>query len=87
MRMQDARTGTFDRNAAKKAVNLSVNADLLRKARQAGLNLSQTLEHALELATRDIEQKRWLDENRDAIQAYNDHVERDGVFSAGLRTF
>ena len=75
------------RNGPRKAVNLSVNADLLQKAREAGLNLSQTFERALEQATRQIEQQRWLHENREAIEAYNDHVERDGVFSDGLRSF
>jgi hypothetical protein len=29
----------------------------------------------------------WLEENREAIQAYNEHVEQHGVFSAGLRGF
>ena len=71
----------------KKAVNLSINAELLRKAREAGLNLSQTLERALHQATQEIERQRWLDENRDAIRAYNEHVERDGVFSDELRDF
>ena len=74
-------------SGSKKAVNVSINAELLLKARQAGLNISQTLERALEEATREIEQQRWLDENRDAIQAYNDHIQRDGVFSDGLRRF
>jgi len=29
----------------------------------------------------------WLEENRAALEAYNRHVEHDGVFSDGLRTF
>src|SRR5688572_20216133 len=29
----------------------------------------------------------WLRRNRAALEAYNDHVERDGVFSEGLRSF
>ena len=30
---------------------------------------------------------QWLDENREAIDAYNQRVEREGVFSDGLRSF
>jgi len=29
----------------------------------------------------------WLEENREAIEAYNEHVKQHGVFSAGLRDF
>jgi antitoxin CcdA len=33
------------------------------------------------------QRERWLAENRDAIAAYNDHVEKHGAFSDGVRTF
>ncbi len=34
------------------------------------------------------EAARWLDANRDAIEAYNQMIEQDGyVFSDGARTF
>jgi antitoxin CcdA len=71
----------------KKAVNLSINRDLLNRARSGDLNLSSILEAALEQKLRQQERKRWLTENRAAIEAYNDQVERDGVFSDGLRAF
>lgn len=78
---------TYDRAAPKKAVNLSVNSDLLGQAREAGVKLSALLERALEAETRRIRQAQWREENRAAIDAYNEHVERDGVFSDGLRSF
>lgn len=31
--------------------------------------------------------KQWLEENREALEAYNRFVERRGVFSDGLRRF
>ncbi|MGH8290671.1 MAG: type II toxin-antitoxin system CcdA family antitoxin [Steroidobacteraceae bacterium] len=31
--------------------------------------------------------KRWLEENREGIAAYNEHVEKHGVFSDSLRKF
>ena len=35
------------------------------------------------------EKKRaeWLEQNREALEAYNERVEERGVFSDGLRTF
>ena len=78
---------TYNREAPKKAVNLSVNSDLLSQAREAGVKLSALLERALEEETRRIREARWREENQAAIDAYNEHVEQDGVFSDGLRSF
>lgn len=77
----------FDSHGPKKATNLSVDARLLGEARELGINLSATLEQALVEALRERQRERWLAENRAAIDAYNEHVERHGVFSDGLRTF
>ncbi len=33
------------------------------------------------------QRETWLEENRAAIEAYNEHVAQHGVFSAGLRGF
>ncbi len=77
----------YDRSAPRKAANLSINADLLRLARKLGLNLSRELEHRLEEILAERRRTLWLEENQEAIDAYNDHVERHGVFSDGLRGF
>jgi antitoxin CcdA len=71
----------------KKAVNVSINRELLNRARSADLNLSSILEAALEQRLRQQARERWLTENRAGIEAYNEQVERDGVFSDGLRAF
>ena len=85
-RMSDMHT-VYNTQAPKKATNLSINADLLRKAKAMDINLSATLEQALLEALKKRLREQWLLENRTAIAAYNDHVERHGVFSDGLRTF
>lgn len=72
---------------AKKAANLSVNSDLLAKARELQINLSATLEAALTEAISRKQQEQWRVENRAAIDTYNDLVEQGGVFSDGLRGF
>ena len=71
----------------KKATNLSVDERLLEQARRLKLNLSQVFEDGLTEAIRQRESEEWLRNNRAALDAYNDHVEKDGVFSDGLRSF
>lgn len=78
---------THNTNAPKKAANLSINEDLLAKAREMNINLSATLEEALSEALRRRQREQWLAENREAMAAYNAHVEKHGVFSEGLRSF
>lgn len=67
----------FDINAPKKAVNLSVNCDLLHKARLNNINLSNTLEERLVELLNEAQKKNWLDKNRDAIEEYNQRVESE----------
>ncbi|MDS4021259.1 MAG: type II toxin-antitoxin system CcdA family antitoxin [Candidatus Competibacter sp.] len=73
--------------APKKAANLSINADLLTKAKELNINLSATLEQALIDALKKRLRDQWLVENQAAIEAYNEHVAGNGVFSDELRTF
>lgn len=72
---------------AKKPVNLSVNSDLLAMARKLKINLSATMEAALAEVVKRKQCELWLAENRTAIEAYNERVDMDGVFSDGLRKF
>ena len=80
-------TKIFDPNAPKKSVNLSANSDLLLKAKEKGINLSQTFEAALVVSLREKLEERWREENKEAIAAYNEHIERDGVFGSRTRKF
>jgi antitoxin CcdA len=77
----------YDQEAAKEPARLSVNGDLLRKASDLEIDLSTTLEGAL--ASEIVRKRReiWREENREAIQAYNEFVAENGVFSTGLRGF
>jgi len=77
----------YKTDAPKKPVNLSLNSDLLRLSRDLGLNLSGLAEEAIAKAARARLAESWLAENADAIQAYNERVETQGVFSDGLRSF
>ena len=77
----------YDHLAAKRAANLSINGDLLSKAKAADINLSATLELALAEALKRRQREQWRAQNAAAIDAYNEHVEKHGVFSDGLRSF
>ncbi|MDE2421599.1 MAG: type II toxin-antitoxin system CcdA family antitoxin [Gammaproteobacteria bacterium] len=78
---------SYDVQAAKKSTNLSINSDLLMKAKALDINLSATLEQALNDVLRKRAKELWLLENKEAIAAYNEHIAEDGVFSEGLRLF
>lgn len=71
----------------KKSVNLSVDSGLLDRAKAMGLNLSQTLEARLAELTRAEDRQRWLEENQEAIEAYNERVRRRGIFADEFRRF
>ena len=61
----------YDSHAPKKATNLSINSDLLNKAKALDINLSAALEQALVQLLKQRQQEQWLKENRAAIAAYN----------------
>jgi antitoxin CcdA len=71
----------------RKATNVTVDEELLERARRLKLNLSQVLEAGLAEAVRRHEGEEWLRSNREALKAYNAHIDKDGVFGDDLRTF
>jgi antitoxin CcdA len=77
----------FNPNAPKKPINVSIKSDLLEKVKGLNINLSKTLEVALAEQLRAEQRTQWKTENVRAIQAYNNFVEENGVFSDGLRKF
>ena len=77
----------YDINAPKKSTNLSINSDLLRKAKDLHINLSKALEQRLIELLLEERRREWREENRDAIEVYNRRIEAEGVFSDGLRRF
>ncbi|MCG5524074.1 type II toxin-antitoxin system CcdA family antitoxin [Ectothiorhodospira haloalkaliphila] len=77
----------YDAAAPKKAANLSINSDLLRKTRKLNINLSATLERALIEELSRQEAVQWVEENHAAIKRYNDFVEKYGCFGDEFREF
>ena len=73
--------------ATKKSVNLTVRSELLKRARRAKLNLSAVLDRALTQELASLAQQQWLEENKAGFEAYNERVEKHGLFSDGQRSF
>lgn len=77
----------YDTHAPKKPANVSINSDLLQQAKHHRINLSQALETRLAELLREQKEQQWLQENREAVEAYNRRVVETSVFSDGMRRF
>jgi antitoxin CcdA len=71
----------------KKAVNLSLDGDVLAKAKAEGINLSAALEETVRAKISSIEAERWKRENADALHAMAQRIEIEGVAGDGYRSF
>ena len=69
------------KTVSKRAANVSIRSDLLDAARAAGINLSATLERALQVELAEVTRKKWLEQNRETVTAYNEHVEKHGTLA------
>ncbi|MBW9088767.1 type II toxin-antitoxin system CcdA family antitoxin [Rhizobium wenxiniae] len=73
--------------SARKAANLSLDSELLSQARELDINLSRAAEDGIAKAVKAERERRWLEENADAIQAYNEYIEKNGLPLEEYRTF
>ncbi|MCQ8240128.1 type II toxin-antitoxin system CcdA family antitoxin [Rhizosaccharibacter radicis] len=71
----------------RRATNVTLPEPLLREARSLGVNLSQTCERGLAAAFAASRRQRWLDDNRTAIDSYNEHIAEHGLPLAAFRSF
>lgn len=68
----------FTQPERRKRVNLTVREDIMKEAKELGLNTSRAAEAGIEEAVRKEKGRRWLEENREAIKAHNERVDREG---------
>ena len=71
----------------KRAVNLSIDAEILAAAKAQGINLSQTLEDELRKRTQEAREAKWQEENREAFEAHNRFIEKHGIWSEKYRSW
>lgn len=77
----------YDETAAKQATNLSINSDLLRQAKELKINVSRAAEERLAELIRAERERQLREELAESIQAYNEFVDKHGLFSDGRRLF
>lgn len=85
-KFRDAKPQT-PKTAQKRAVNVSVDSAVLDMAKTMNINLSQTLEDALRKRTQDERDRRFQDEHREAIEAHNRFIEKNGIWSKKYRSW
>jgi antitoxin CcdA len=77
-------------NAAKtprKATNLTLDAQAIADAKELGINISAACEEGLVVAISKARSKKWLRENRAALESSNAYVEKYGLPLAKYRMF
>ena len=81
--MPRAAAGTTSR----RPTNVTLPDALLREARELGINLSQACERGLIAEVAALRRERWIEQNHDAIRAWNEHVKQNGLPLASFRPF
>ncbi len=76
-----------DAAPTKRAINLSLNAKVLEKARELGLNVSATVDTLLAEEVQRVYWQRWNEENKVAIDHYNARIAKEGIPLARYRSF
>ena len=60
-------------------------SELLDEAKRLNINVSETLERRLRSLVRAEQEKRWLEENKEAFSSINAFIEKNGLLSNRLR--
>jgi len=80
-------TAFYNTQAKKKATNLSINSDLLKKAKELHINISNILEKSLIQLIKEKEIKNWESQNKTAIHSYNEKIAKQESFGDKIRSF
>lgn len=73
--------------SAKKATNLTLNAEILAEAKRLGINISKACDSFLESLVRQEKERLWKIENAKFIEEYNQITENEGLPLDKWRTF
>ena len=72
-------TAIYNKDAKKRATNISINSELLEKAKKYKINISANVEKTLEELIRQYEIQNWEKENKEAIDSYNQRISENGL--------
>ena len=65
--------------ARKRPTNLSLDASLVDEAKALSINVSEACERGLAGEVKRAREAKWLEENLDALLAWNVWVEKNGM--------
>ena len=71
----------------RRATNLALDPQLVADAKAEGINLSRVCEAGLAAELKKVREQRWLEENRDAIEAWRVWTENNELPLAKYRLF
>jgi len=81
------RIGQPPKPGRKRAVNVTIDENILAEAKAQGINLSKVLEDELRERVKAAKIARWQEENRDALESFNRLIERAGIFGEEFRNW
>lgn len=71
----------------KKATNVSLNAELVDEARRLEINVSEACQSGLAAEVKKAREAAWKEENREAIESWNEYIRKNGLPLAKYRRF
>jgi antitoxin CcdA len=63
----------------RRPTNISLDSAMIEEAKELGINISRACEQGLARQISDERGRRWLEENREAIEASNAYVAEHGL--------
>ena len=69
----------------RRPTNVSLSEELIAEAKALGINVSRACEAGLAAEVRKVGEQRWIEENRAAMQSWNDWIDEHGMPLADLR--
>jgi len=76
-----------DRTPFRRPTNVSLDGELVEEARALDINISRACEEGLERVVKEERRRRWIEENREAMEASNEYVRKHGLPLAKYRMF
>ena len=71
----------------RQSVNLYLDRAIVEDAKALGINISRACDGSLREAIRSEREARWKAENAEAVQSFNDYVEKNGIPLSQYRQF
>ena len=71
----------------REAMSITLAVPLVEEARALGIDVSQACERGLAHEVARLRKEKWLQENQDALAAWNEYVEQHGLPLSTFRQF